>query len=94
MCSRHMLRQWRANNPIKARLAILRDRANRKKLPFDLTFEWFKSFLVETNYNSSLHHIDRISAANGYVIGNLQILLYTDNIAKGNRERRNQLYLC
>jgi len=70
---------------------MLRDRAAAKHLTFDLTLEWLAQFLLDTGYDSTLHHIDRISAGRGYVMGNLQVLPISDNIAKGNRERWGQL---
>lgn len=85
------MRAWRAKNKVRATLAMLRWRATKKKLEFDLTVGWLESFLAFNCYDSTLHHIDRISAGRGYVIGNLQILPIADNIAKGNRERWGQL---
>lgn len=72
---------------MKAKLAILRDRAARKRVPFDLTLEWLTNFLRENAYDSTEHHIDRDKPWLGYVMGNLQVLPASENIAKGNRER-------
>lgn len=90
ICGRCSMHQWRAANPMKHRLAVLRHRARRKKVPFDLTMEWLTDFLTENAYDSSLHHIDRKIPWLGYTIGNLQILDGSENIAKGNRERYGQ----
>ena len=79
---------------MSARLAHLRDRAQRKKLPFDLDIFWLVDFLKRSNYNPMIHHIDRICVLGGYTKGNLQILDGADNIAKGNRERHGQAHLC
>lgn len=87
ICSRCSMRIWRAENPDHAKWAILRDRAARKRVPFDLTVGWLSAFLDRNEYDSALHHIDRIRAWEGYVMGNLQVLPCADNIAKGNRER-------
>lgn len=92
-CSRCSMRIWRAENPDKARLAILRDRAERKKVPFDLTVDWLEGFLDRNEYDPTLHHIDRIRTWEGYVMTNLQVLPCAENIAKGNRERGAQLQL-
>lgn len=81
------MRQWRAANPMKHRLAVLRDRAARKKVPFNLTLKWLTNFLTENAYNPAEHHIDRKQPWLGYTMGNLQVLTIGDNIAKGNRER-------
>lgn len=92
-CSRCSMRIWRAENPDHARWAILRDRAARKKVPFDLTVEWLTGFLDANEYDPTLHHIDREKPWLGYVMGNLQVLPCAENIAKGNRERRGQLQM-
>lgn len=93
LCPRCSLRLWRKANPVAARLAVLRDRAQRKHLAFDLTLPWLERFLRENAHDPSIHHIDRISAGRGYVMGNLQVLPIADNIAKGNRERWGQLQI-
>lgn len=72
---------------------MLRDRAQRKKVPFDLTVEWLERFLVLYDYDPKEHHIDRIRTWLGYVMGNLQILPMSENIAKGNRERYGKMSL-
>lgn len=92
-CSRCAMRAWRAKNEMKARLAMLRCRAAAKHLTFDLTLEWLDWFCAKYKYNPLEHHIDRISAGKGYVMGNLQVLPISDNIAKGNRERWGQLQI-
>lgn len=92
-CSRCSMRMWRAENPIAALLGNIRSRAGRKKLEFSITLEWFSQFLLDNHYDRCLHHIDRISAGKGYVMGNLQVLPIADNIAKGNRERWGQFHL-
>lgn len=92
-CSKCKMRRWREANPDKALFAWIRDRAKRDQREFDLTLEWFRAFLLEQNYDRLEHHIDRISVARGYVMGNLQVLPISDNIAKGNRERGKQLQI-
>lgn len=93
LCSRCAMREWREENPYHALLAHLRWRAKKKGLDFDLHIEWFTEFLNGSKYNRTEHHIDRISVAKGYVMGNLQVLPITENIAKGNRERGKQLQI-
>lgn len=87
LCGRCSMRQWRAANPLKHRLAVLRHRAARKRVPFDLDLPWLAEFLLTHYYDPATHHIDRIKPWLGYVKGNLQVLLMGENIAKGNRER-------
>lgn len=93
LCSRCSMREWRALHPMQARLSNLRGRAKRKKLEFDLDLEWLVLFCDSTGYDPTEHHIDRISVLKGYVKGNLQVLPITENIAKGNRERGQQLQI-
>lgn len=81
------MRAWRATNPVKCKLGILRDRAARKRVPFDLDLEWLTTFLTDNHYDPTLHHIDRIRTWEGYTKANLQVLPMSENIAKGNRER-------
>lgn len=93
LCERCAKRRWRASHPIQAKLSILRCRAQRKHLPFDLQLDWFSQFLAATGYDPKQHHIDRISSIGGYTKNNLQVLDATDNIAKGNRERHGQAHM-
>jgi len=86
------MRAWRESNPDKARLADLRMRSKRKRLPFNLDLEWLRDFLTTNQYDPSLHHIDRRCVLGGYTKDNLQLLPISENIAKGNRERHGQAY--
>lgn len=86
-CSKCAMREWRKANPVKALLAHLRWRAKEKDVPFDLTLDWLTAFLRDNRYNRTVHHIDRIRTWEGYTMGNLQVLVAAENIAKGNRER-------
>lgn len=87
LCPRCSLRRWRAANPMKAKLAILRDRASRKRVPFDLDLSWLIEFVLVNAYDPTVHHIDRVKTHLGYTKDNLQVLPCGANIAKGNRER-------
>lgn len=78
---------------MKAKLAMLRDRARSRKVPFDLDLNWLSDFIERTGYDPYWHHIDRISFLGGYTKNNLQVLPFSENIAKGNRERRGQAQL-
>lgn len=92
-CSRCKMRAWRAANPLKNYLSVLRERAIKKKIPFDLDLEWLGEFLEKNHFDRSLHHVDRICVFGGYTKGNLQVLLISENIAKGNRERYGQAHM-
>lgn len=89
-CSKCKMRQWRLKNPIKACVTRLRERAKKKKVPFNIRVVWFAAFIASQNYDKRFHHIDRIIPPKGYVEGNLQVLDIDKNIAKGNRERHGQ----
>lgn len=93
LCSRCGMREWRKANPVPTLLAQIRWRAKRDHREFDLDLTWFTAFLSDRGYDKSLHCIDRISVAKGYVKGNLQVLPISENIAKGNRERGAQLQI-
>jgi hypothetical protein len=86
-CSKCAMREWRAANPVKCLLAWLRWTAKKKGVPFDLTLDWLTAFLRDNGYDRTVHHIDRIRTWEGYTMGNLQVLVAAENIAKGNRER-------
>jgi len=92
-CSKCKMRVWRACNPLRAKLAWLRERARRKKVPFDLDLEWLYDFMEGNGYDPTRHHIDRKVTWGGYTKGNLQVLPIAENIAKGNRERSGQAHL-
>lgn len=93
LCSRCSMRKWRAAHPEHARLTMLRDRAARKNVPFDLDLEWLRQFLAENHYDPKEHHIDRRHTWLGYTKDNLQVLPMSENIAKGNRERYGKIEL-
>lgn len=92
-CDACRKRLERANNPVRAAWAHIRDRAKKKNLPFDLDFEWFKDWAEKSKYinnkgvTSYALHIDRRIRSLGYVKTNVQVLTCRDNVAKGNRER-------
>jgi hypothetical protein len=92
-CSKCKMRRWRASKKMHACWSRLRDRSAAKGIPFDLTVEWLQNFLDENGYDHKLHHIDRVCVLGGYTKNNLQILPYSENIAKGNRERYGQSYM-
>lgn len=94
LCKKHDVRIWRARNPARCKYAYLRDHARHRKIGFTITFDDFKRVIEGTDYlnaEASLH-IDRINAARGYEPGNLRVIPMSENIAKGNKERRNLEY--
>ena len=92
--SRKSMREWRANNPVKAAFSHLRQNAKARRKEFLLTFEQFTEFCERTNYikrrgrKARRAHIDRIDHRLGYAIDNIQILSCSKNSIKGNAEKR------
>lgn len=87
-CHRCRKKKWAENNPMKYTYANLRTNAKRRKKPFEITFDQFKRFVVQTEYmygkgkTRKALTIDRIEEEKGYVDGNLQVLENETNIRK------------
>jgi len=98
LCNGHRMAKWRAENPIRSQFDTLRDSARRRRIEFTVTFEQFKKLCHDTNYHeecgceSHCLQIDRIDAARGYSIDNIQVITTSENTAKGNRERHAREY--
>lgn len=75
-------------NPYRLSYTRLRGHAKARGKVFDLTFEQFKAFCIESNYlnckgiEKHSYHIDRIDETKGYTIDNIQLLTNTQNIRK------------
>lgn len=76
---------------MKYHFNLLRCGANRRKIPFDLTYEEYEKFCVETGYHekrgkqpSSLT-IDRKNATRGYSYDNIQVLTHAENSARQDK---------
>jgi hypothetical protein len=95
ICSKCHTLRWRANNPISAVLAALRQRSKRKQIPFALTFAHLSALCEESGYlkerGRQRHqlHLDRKIVELGYVDGNIQVLTCSENTIKGNQERKS-----
>jgi hypothetical protein len=85
---------WRIRNPVHAAYDNLRASARKRKKAFTITFTEFKALIEPTAYldekGRERHclHIDRKDATLGYTFDNLQVLTCTENVQKGNTERR------
>jgi len=96
LCGKHHKELWRLNNPVHCAFDNLRASARKRKIEFVLTLEEFKSLVEPTRYMDDKGktrfclHIDRIDATKGYTFDNLQVLTCTENVLKGNAERRQQ----
>lgn len=95
-CGSHAKEKWRMDNPAHAAYDDLRSSARKRKITFDLTLEEFLMVIETTKYlddkGRERHclHIDRIDVTLGYTIGNIRVLTCGENVAKGNKERRQK----
>ena len=92
ICHKCHQREFRLKHPFKAAYARLRDRASTRNINFSLSYDHFVTVaiegkLIKEGVRDSFLHVDRINPNKGYEDGNIQILTYSENIAKGNRER-------
>ena len=96
LCGKHYKELWRMNNPVHCAYDNLRASARKRKIEFTLTLEEFKALVEPTRYMDEKGctryclHIDRIEATQGYHFDNLQVLTCTENVVKGNAERRQK----
>lgn len=78
----------RKANPIRKAFRMLRHNSKRRGIPFNLTFEQFRAFAIETDYirgrgkKQKSYTIDRIEPDKGYTAGNLQVLTNQSNSIK------------
>jgi len=81
-------RRYRAANPELAAYQNLKDNAKRRKKEFNLSFDEFQRFAVESKYilkrgkKKDSFHIDRIDESRGYTIDNIQVLTNVENLRK------------
>lgn len=96
LCGSHAKEQWRINNPVHAAYDNLRAHARCRKIVFTLTLAHFIEIVTPTRYMDDKGrerfclHIDRKEVTLGYIDGNIQVLTCTENVAKGNAERRQR----
>lgn len=99
-CNTCIKRAQREANPIKAAFFDLRTNAKRRKILFDLTFEQFEKFCIETTYmigkgkTKDSYSVDRKIESLGYTEGNLQVLTLSENTKKENERRRERKLVC
>jgi hypothetical protein len=88
------MRQWRLNNPHKAAYSQVKESARKRRIPFCLSLDEFILIVLHTEYmdckgrTRHCYHLDRINANRGYEWGTIQIITCTENVIKGNQERR------
>lgn len=92
MCSKHHAREFAKKYPLKYSFNNLRNRARQRRIEFNLTYEQYERFCLETGYDKKKGRragsltIDRIDVTKGYAPGNLQVLTKSDNSAKMHEE--------
>lgn len=95
LCHKCRKLKFRTENPIRNAFNNLRQNAKRRGKQFDLTFEQFELFCIETKYilgkgkTKDSFHIDRIDESAGYSINNIQVLTNTQNVKKSLEYRYN-----
>lgn len=87
---------YRQRNPIRASYQSHKDNAKRRGIPFELTFDQFKKFAVETRLvinsgkTAKSYSIDRIDNSKGYNLDNIQVLTISDNSKKYHADKKIQ----
>lgn len=87
-CRSCHIKHYRERNNLRYSYQCLKDNAKRRGKIFELTFEQFSSFAVETDYMKKKGifaknmHIDRKKETEGYTIDNIQLLTNSQNIKK------------
>jgi hypothetical protein len=94
LCSTHAKELSRLRDPIRATFVEKRSNAKRRGIAWDLTLEEYTEVVMQQEYMDNRGcqrhclHIDRIDHTRGYEVGNLQIITCSENVVKGNKERR------
>jgi hypothetical protein len=82
------MRLFAERHPEKYAFNNLKQNAKRRGKVFELTFEQFQQFAVETEYMAgkgiTKHglHIDRIDPEKGYLIQNIRVLTNSENVIR------------
>ncbi len=85
------MRKWRLAHPYEAAYHILKFHAKARKIPFTITFKYFKRFakkfryLIRTGRYAENITIDRRNNLRGYVRGNIQVMTRRKNSEKKMR---------
>lgn len=98
-CHKCKQRAWRQSRPFAAALATLRDHAKERGIECVLSLKDWTAFATESGLFDAEGRrlqtmtVDRKDATKPYQKGNLQVLTHSENVIKGNRERRTKYYL-
>jgi hypothetical protein len=94
LCNNHAKELSRLRNPIRTTFVEKRSNAKRRGIVWTLTLEEYTEVVMQQEYmdnrGNQRHclHIDRKDNTKGYEVGNLRIITCSENVAKGNKERR------
>lgn len=87
-CETCKSRKGRLANPVRYAFDMLKRSAAKRSIHFELTYEEFAKFSMETGYVERMGRghgdltIDRIRSSEGYKLGNIRALTYEDNVTK------------
>ena len=87
-CHSCIKRKYAEKHPMRYCYNNLKQNSKRRGKSFNLTFEDFKQFCIETEYmqnkgkKKKSYHIDRIDETKGYTKDNIQVLTNTQNVRK------------
>jgi hypothetical protein len=79
---------YRIKNPMRYAFAMVRKSAEKRHIPFELSFDDFKKFCELTGYmeskgkNAESMTIDRIDPSLGYILDNIRVMTWADNCKK------------
>lgn len=88
---------WRQRHPVLALWHNHKHNAKNRGIKVEWSFDDFARFCEETGYHILVRDgwtIDRIRSREGYSYENCQLLTLTENVAKGNRERKSIYHLA
>jgi len=94
LCSMHERNLRRLKDPARVLFYEKRSDAKRRGKDWSLTLEQFREVVAQQDYldcrGNTRHclHLDRIDNTRGYHMDNIQIITCTENVVKGNKERR------
>ena len=94
LCCKHRSHLTRILDPVRTTFADKKSNAKTRGITWSLTLEQFKEIVAQQDYmdfkgcTKQCLHLDRIDHTKGYEVGNIQIITCSENVAKGNAERR------
>lgn len=97
-CRRCRDRRYAITSPVSYAWDKLRYSAKKRGIPFELTIDQFRTFCVETSYieqkgkTKLCLSIDRVDAALGYHIDNIQTLTQSENGRKSHVDKKLAAY--